>query len=226
VASCNASFAIKERPKHPPQISCSANPGTVQSGTPSSVTCSCSSPDNSADYPVSTSIANWSAGGGRVSGSGNNATLDTAGAAAGPISVTATCTDSRGLSSNGAANVNVENPPPPLQATKLNECGYPNKAKPARVDNACKAALDDYALRLQRDSDARGVIVGNRGATEKAKNVAAQRAANVKDYMVKEKGIDASRIEIRTGSADAMSTEQWILPAGATFSGAGTEVVP
>jgi len=223
-ASCKASFTVKERPKNPPQASCSANPTTVQSGTPSTVTCACSSPDNSADYPVSVSFTNWSSSGGKVAGSGDSATLDTAGASAGPITVTATCTDSRGLTSNGTANVNVENPPPPPQASKLNECTYVNKAKPARVDNACKAALDDYALRLQREADSKGVIVGNKTAKEKGKDLAGQRAANVKDYMTKEKGIDPARLETRSGGADANTTEQWIVPAGATFNQAGTMV--
>lgn len=224
-ASCNTSFTVKERPKNPPQISCSANPRTVQSGTPSTVTCTCSSPDNSADYPVTVEIANWSASAGKATGSGNTATVDTAGAPAGPITVSATCTDSRGLTANGTANVNVENPPPPPEASKLNECAYPNKAKPARVDNACKAALDDFALRLQRDADAKGVIVGNKAAKEKG-NVAGQRAANAKAYLTSGesgKGIDPARIETRTGSADSATTEQWIVPAGATFNQAGTQ---
>ena len=34
--------------------------------------------------------------------------------------------------------------------------------------------------------------------------------------------IDASRIEARTGTAGTMTSEQWIVPAGATFPGAGT----
>ncbi len=224
-ASCNTSFTVKERPKNPPQVSCSANPSTVQSGTPSTITCSCSSPDNSADYPVTASITNWSSSAGKVSGSGNSATLDTAGAAPGPITVTATCTDSRNLTANGTANVNVESPPPPPEASKVNECSYTNKAKPARVDNACKAALDDYALRLQRDADAKGVIVGNKSAKEKAKNLAGERAANVKEYMTKEKGIDPARLETRSGGADAASTEQWVVPAGATFNQPGTQPV-
>jgi hypothetical protein len=79
-AQCNATYTVKERPKHPPQISCSANPATVQSGTPSTVTCDCKSPDTAPDYNVTTSITNWSASGGRISGTGNTATLDTAGA--------------------------------------------------------------------------------------------------------------------------------------------------
>ena len=225
-ASCNANFTVKERPKNPPQVSCSANPSTVQSGTPSTVTCTCSSPDNSADYPVSASITNWTASGGKASGSGNTATLDTAGAAAGPITVTATCTDSRNLTGNGTANVNVENPPPPPQASKVNECTFPNKAKPWRVDNACKAALDDYALALQRNSDAKGVIVGNKAAKEKSAKLAGERAANAKAYLTSgeaKQQIDPARIEVRTGSADSATTEEWIVPAGASFNQAGTQ---
>src|SRR5436853_627634 len=45
-ATCTANFTIKEPPKNPPTMSCSANPTTVQSGTPSTITCDCKSPDN------------------------------------------------------------------------------------------------------------------------------------------------------------------------------------
>ena len=223
-ASCRASFSIKERPKNPPQVSCSASPRSVRAGTPSSISCSCSSPDNTADYPVQVSISNWSATGGRISGSGNMATLDTTGAPAGPITATATCTDSRGLSARAAASVNVEVPPPPPQASKLNEIGFARNS--ARVDNTAKAILDDVALRLQREADARAVIVGNADAKElKSTMLAAQRAANAKAYLTKEKGIDPSRIETRTGTAGGMTAEIWMVPAGASFNQPGTEVV-
>jgi outer membrane protein OmpA-like peptidoglycan-associated protein/opacity protein-like surface antigen len=223
-ASCRASFTIKERPKNPPQVSCSANPRSVLAGTPSTITCSCSSPDNAPNYPVRASISNWSATSGRISGSGNTATLDTTGASAGPITAAATCTDSRGLSSRGTASVNVEVPPPPPQATKLNEITF--KRNSARVDNTAKAILDDVALRLQRDADARAVIVGFADPKElKPATLAAERAANAKAYLVKEKGIDASRIEIRTGSGAGMKAEIWFVPAGARFNEPGTTVV-
>ena len=223
-ASCHATFNIKERPKHPPQISCSANPTTVQAGTPSAITCSCSSPDNAPDYPVTTSISNWSATGGSISGSGNTATLDTTGASAGPITATATCTDSRGLSSRATASVNVQVPPPPPQASKLNEINFARNS--ARVDNTAKAILDDVALRLQREADARAVIVGFADPKElKPEKLAAERAANAKEYLTKEKGIDPSRIETRTGSGGGMKAEIWIVPAGASFNQPGTEVV-
>ncbi len=68
-------------------------------------------------------------------------------------------------------------PPPPPQASKLNECEYPNAKKPWRVDNTCKAMLDDVAAKLQQDPDAKLVVVGNADPKEvkhsKHKNLAA-----------------------------------------------------
>jgi hypothetical protein len=127
------------------------------------------------------------------------------------------------LTSNGTATVNVEVPPPPPQASKVNEITF--KRNSARVDNTAKAILDDVALRLQRDADAKAVIVGFQDPKERNKNLAAQRAANAKEYLTKEKGIDPSRIETRTSSAGpGMKAEIWIVPAGATFNEPNTEV--
>ena len=120
----------------------------------------------------------------------------------------------------------VENPPPPPpQASKLNECEYPNVKKPWRVDNTCKAALDDVALKLQQDSEAKLVVVGNADPKEKRKNLAAERALNVKAYISggeAKQNIDPSRIETRIGNAGTATSEHWIVPAGATFPGAST----
>src|SRR4029077_20467953 len=64
--------------------------------------------------------------------------------------------------------------------------------------------------------------------TEKRKNLAAERAVNSKAYITggeAKLGIDPSRIETRTGSAATMTAEYWIVPAGGTFSEAGTQAV-
>ncbi len=223
-ASCTANFAVKEPPKNPPQVSCSASPSTVQTGTPATITCSCTSPDN-----VPVTVGGWTSSGGSISGSGNSATLNTAGTSAGPITISATCTDSRGLTASTSSTVTIENPPPPPpappQASKLNECAYPNVNKPWRVDNTCKAALDDVALSLQKDSDAKLVVVGNAEPKEKRKNLAGERAVDVKAYISggeAKQNIDPSRIETRTGNAGTATSEQWIVPAGATFPNAST----
>lgn len=220
-ASCTSNFTVKEPPKNPPQMSCSANPTTVQTGSPSTITCTCTSPDN-----VPVTVGGWTSSGGSISGNGNSASLNTTGAPAGTVTVNATCTDSRGLTASSSSSVNVENPPPPPpQSSKLNECEYPNKNKPWRVDNTCKAMLDDVALRLQQDQEAKLIVVGNADPKEKRKNLAAERAVDVKAYISggeAKQNIDPSRIETRTGNAGTMTSEQWIVPAGATFANAGS----
>jgi hypothetical protein len=222
--TCSANFTVKEPPKNPPTMSCTANPTSVQTGTPVTVTCTCSSPDG-----VPVTVGGWTASGGSVAGSGNVATLTTTGASPGTITVSATCTDSRGLTGNASAPVTVENPPPPPpKASKLSQCDFPNKNKPWRVDNTCKAILDDVALRLQQEPDAKLVIVGNAEPTEKRKNLAAERAVDSKAYLSggeAKQSIDPSRIETRTGSGGTKTAEYWVVPAGATFDTTGTEPV-
>jgi hypothetical protein len=223
-ASCTANFTVKEPPKNPPTMSCSASPASVQAGTSSTLTCNCTSPDG-----VPVTVSGWTATGGSVSGSGGTATLDTTGASAGPITVSATCTDSRSLTTSSSSQVNVEvPPPPPPQASKLSQCDFPNVNKPWRVDNTCKAILDDVAKNLQQNADNKLVIVGNAEPTEKRKNLAAERAVDSKAYLTggeAKQGIDPSRIEVRTGSGGTKTAEYWVVPAGATFSGEGAQPV-
>src|SRR5277367_2696604 len=226
-ATCTANYTVKEPPKNPPTMSCSANPSSLQTGGSSTITCTCTSPDS-----VPVTVSAWTASSGTVSGDGNTGTLNTTGANPGPVTVGATCTDSRGLSTQASTQVNVENPPPPPpQASKLTDCDFANMAKikkPWRVDNECKGKLDDVAKNLQQNADNKLVIVGNAEPTEKRPNLAAERAVNSKAYLTggeAKLGIDPSRIECRTGSAGTMSAEYWIVPAGGTFSEAGTQPV-
>jgi hypothetical protein len=100
--------------------------------------------------------------------------------------------------------------------------------KPWRVDNECKAILDDVAKNLQQNLDNRLVIVGNAEPTEKRPNLAAERAVNSKAYLSggeSKLGIDPTRIETHTGSAGTKTAEYWVVPAGATFSAPGTTPV-
>ena len=46
---------------------------------------------------------------------------------------------------------------------------------------------------------------------------AAMRAVNTKDYLVKEKGIDPSRISVATSATDGQKVEDYLVPAGANF---------
>jgi outer membrane protein OmpA-like peptidoglycan-associated protein len=216
-ANCSASFTVREPPRNPPTISCSTSPSTVRAGQPVTITCTGQSPDN---RPLTYSFV---ATAGRLTPQQNQATLDTAGLPAGTVTVTSTVTDDRGLSATTRNTITVEVPPPPPQASRLNEIQFRDRRRPSRVDNEAKAILDDVALRLQREPDARAVIVGNNEANERnGQRVAQQRAVNTKDYLVRQKGIDASRIEVRTGDAGTRSAVIWIVPQGATFDQAGT----
>ena len=227
-ATCTANYTVKEPPKNPPTMSCSASPSSLQAGGSSTITCTCTSPDS-----VPVTVGGWTASSGTVSGSGNTATLNTTGASAGPTTVSATCTDSRGLTAPATTQVTVENPPPPPppQASKLTDCDFENMAKigkPWRVDNECKGKLDDVAKNLQQNADNKLVIVGNAEPTEKRKNLAAERAVNSKAYLTggeAKLGIDPNRIETRTGNGGTKTAEYWIVPGGGTFSGEGTQPV-
>jgi len=227
-ATCAASYTVKEPPKNPPTMTCSASPGSVQAGGSANVTCTCTSPDN-----VPVTVGNWTTTAGTISGSGSNATLNTTGASAGPVTVGATCTDSRGLTAQATTGVTVQNPPPPPPppASKLSDCDFANMGKikkPWRVDNECKGKLDDVAKNLQQNADNKLVIVGNAEPGEKRPNLAGERAVNAKAYLTggeAKLGIDPNRIECRTGSAGTMTDEFWIVPPGSTFPAEGTQLV-
>ena len=212
-ADCTANFTIKQF--DPPTLSCSANPTTVQPGGTATITAQGVSPQN---RPLTYT---FSASSGQISGSGNTATLSTTGAPAGTITITGTVQDDKGQTATCSASVNVEAPPPPPAPKTKTLCSISfdrDKRRPARVDNEAKACLDDVALNLQQQTDATAVLVGEAASDEKgADKLAAQRAVNTKDYLVTEKGIDASRISVRTGTQGNKEVEDYLVPAGATF---------
>jgi outer membrane protein OmpA-like peptidoglycan-associated protein len=218
-AKCDGQqFTVNEPPKHPPTMACSANPKTVRSGDPVTITSEGTNPDN---RPLT---YDWKTSSGHLTDAGATVNLDTAGAPGGPITVSGTVTDDRGLSASCDTTVQVEVPPPPPTASKIGEISFPNKQKPARVDNTAKAILDDVALRLQREPDSKAVVIGYFDPEEKGGiTLAQERAVNTKAYLTEEKGIDSKRIEVRTGTAGGNRAEIYVVPAGATFNVEGTK---
>jgi hypothetical protein len=217
-ASCSTDIRVEEKPHHPPTISCSANPSTIQPGEKSTITSTASSPDN-LDLTYS-----YSATSGQVSGNGPTATFDSTGLQSGSYKVNCTATDSRGDKADGSTNIDVQQPPPPPQATKVGECGY-TKPGVARFDNLCKRVGDDVALRLKNEPNAKVVIVGYADPKEpKAGKLAQSRADLAKAYLG-EKGIDASRGTTRVGQASTEKgsekenrrVEFIFVPEGATY---------
>jgi hypothetical protein len=195
----------------PPKITCSAAPTSLRAGENASISCEAVSPDN---RPVNiTYVAN----GGKLSSNRNQATLDTADTAPGPISVRATAFDDRQLSASTVVTVNVEAPAQAMPtAQKLMELDF--KPSSGYVDNRSKAVLDDVALKLQQDPNLTAVLSGSADAGE-PRSMALQRAQNAMAYLTKSKGIDAQRIQVKAGTEPGRKVEVWTLPAGATLPG-------
>ena len=228
MADCSAPFTIKQF--DPPTVGCSANPSSVNPGDSATITASGMSPQN---RPLTYS---YSSTAGSISGTTGTATLSTAGAAPGTITVTCNVVDDKGQSASQMTTVTVIAPPPPPpppapMASSLCSVSFERDAKrPVRVDNEAKACLDDVALNLQRNSDAKLALVGNEsgkemGKKKKSEKFAAERAVNTKMYLVTDKGIDASRIMVYTGTDDAKTVTTTLIPAGATNPVASDAVV-
>jgi hypothetical protein len=240
-ADASASFTVKQF--EPPTISCSVVPSVIKPGESATLTAVGVSPQN---RPLTYS---YTASAGSITPNGNTATYSSVGAPTGSVSFTCTVTDDKGQSATAAISAGTHGltitapyvPPVPAVSTLCSISFSKDKERPTRVNNEAKACLDEIALDLQKQSDAKAVVVGESNAKEKAKlekeqklakhnkhlvvvDPAAQRAVNTKDYLVKEKGIDASRVSVATGTADDQSVEDYLVPAGATFSVTTTPV--
>jgi hypothetical protein len=222
-ADCTVPFTVKQF--EPPTISCSANPSSLNPGDSSTITAMGVSPQN---RPLTYS---YSASSGQISGTTNTATLATAGAPSGAITVTCNVADDKGQTATTTTTVTVAAPPAPAPKVQtLCDITFDrDQRRPARVDNEAKACLDDVSLNAQRSADASIVVVGNSAdqPVEKGRHhhkaamtpekLAAQRAVNTKAYLVTEKGIDASRISVRTGTKGTNEVDDYLVPAGASF---------
>jgi outer membrane protein OmpA-like peptidoglycan-associated protein len=217
-ATCSADLTVAPKPNQNPVISCATDRSPIMPGERTGITATASDPDND---PLTYS---YTPTGGQIVGTGNKVQFDSTGLQPGSYTVKCSVSDGRGGTADANTNVDVQQPPPPPQATKVGDCGY-TKAGASRFDNACKRVGDDVALRLKNDPNSKLVIVGFADPKEaKSAKIAQERADLAKKYLG-EKGIDASRITTRTGTA---STEKGmekenrrvdfvIVPEGATF---------
>ena len=209
-ASCSANYTIKPLPpKNPPTMSLSASPTDLVTGGSANLSASCSSPDG-----VPVSVANWTSTGGTVSGSGNSATLSTAGLPSGPVTVTATCTDSRGLTGQASTQVTLQNPPPPpvdkaLEARlALHSVYFPTAMPPVKDPNAgllpgqqkiLATLAADYKKYLEAKPNTHLVLEGHadvRGSVPYNQALSERRVARVKSFLV-EQGVPEADVETK-----------------------------
>jgi len=206
-ASCTANFTVKEPPKNPPTMSCSADPMNLPAGRPANISCNCTSPDN---QPVT--VSGWTATGGSVSGSGSTATLNTTGASPGPITVSASCSDPRGLSTQASTRVTVENPPPPPQPSALEirlalhsiyfVTAQPTVANPkggllASQQQTLIVLASDFVKYLQIKPDAHLILTGHadkRGSIPYNQALSERRVARTKEFLIAH-GVPEANIE-------------------------------
>jgi outer membrane protein OmpA-like peptidoglycan-associated protein len=212
--TCSANFLVKEPPKNPPAMSCSANPSSLQAGATVSISCDCTSPDK-----MQVNVSGWNATGGTVSGTGNNATLNTAGAAPGPITVSATCTDSRGLSNSATTQVTIEAPPAPSPQEKELEArlalhsiyfptGLPAVANPksglvTSQQKTLLALAGDFVKYLQSKPDAKLILEGHadpRGSAAYNQALSERRVERTRSFLV-DNGVPAGNIETKAFGA-------------------------
>jgi outer membrane protein OmpA-like peptidoglycan-associated protein len=210
-ASCSANYTVKPLPpKNPPTISCSASPSTLDVGGTATVTCNASSPDG-----VPVTVSNWTSTSGTINGSGNTGTLNTAGAAPGAVTVSATATDTRGLTAQGSTQLTLQNPPPPPVSPEiialeerlaLHSIYFPTGQPSAKslkgglVPSQQKTLLalaTDFKKYLESKPDAHLILEGHadvRGSDAYNQTLSERRVAAVKSFLV-ENGIPEANID-------------------------------
>jgi outer membrane protein OmpA-like peptidoglycan-associated protein len=144
----------------------------------------------------------WTSGAGRISGDTATAKLDTTGMKEGDCTpVTVRVSDGRGGTAEASTRVCVKQPEKKAEATTLcTSSGFPRNL--SRLNNVDKACLDDVASRLKADPRARVVVIGHADSKERYPEVIGRtRAEAVKSYLVKDRGIEESRITAKSAGA-------------------------
>jgi outer membrane protein OmpA-like peptidoglycan-associated protein len=225
--SCAANFTVKPLPpKNPPTMSISASPMSVPAGGTVNLSANCTSPDG-----VPVTVSPWTSVGGTVSGTGGSATLNTAGVSPGAIAVSASCTDSRGLSAQASTEVMVENPPPPPPPppaeppievtearlalhsiyfpTSMPQIENPNAGLVASQQQTLVALAADFKKYLESKPEARLLLEGHadpRGHAKYDQKLSERRVDCVKSFLV-EQGIPKDNIDTKAYGALHALTE-------------------
>lgn len=224
VADASTTFTLKEPPKNPPTASCSASPSSAQIGATVSINCTCTSPDG-----VPVSVSNFSATSGTISGSGNSATLNTTGAQAGTITISASCSDQRGLSTQATTSVSLENPPPPQVSPEVKQLearlslhsvyfataqptvAHPNGGLVLSQQRTLEALATDFKKYLESKPDAHLILQGHadkRGSAAFNQALSERRVNSTKNFLVQH-GVPEANIETKAfGSEQNLTADQ------------------
>lgn len=187
---------IQPPPNGNPNVSCEIERSEVLPGERVGVRAVGSDPDGD------TLTFEWSTTAGSVVGTGPSVTFDSTGMTT-PASATITvrASDGRGGSAEATCPVHTGAAPTPTpEPVVCVSGGFPRNL--ARLNNVDKACLDDVATRLRQDPRSRVIIVGHADSGERNPEVIArQRAEATRNYLVNERGVDASRVTTRSAAA-------------------------
>jgi hypothetical protein len=216
-ASCTANLTVQPKPAPPPPtMTCTADRSTVLAGERAEITA------NVNDASGTAIRFTWQTNGGQIFGSGSIVQLDTSGLTPGIYTVTGRAENELHSACDCTAAITVQAPPAAPQASKVSACDFAPGS--AGADNVCKRNLDDVAVRLQSDPRSKVVLVGSADLKEpRAAKLAGERTASCQKYLQEKKGVDASRVEVRSAAGVAgASTENRrvdivFVPDGASY---------
>ena len=174
---------------------------------------------NASDPDGDTLTYAWTTSAGRTVGEGANVTLEPGCLPAGTdVTVTVTVNDGHDHSASASRHVLIEAKPKPQTVTRsVGPFPSVRVGGGTRLNNIDKSVLDDMATRLRQDPGSRLLVVGHAEKGEPKPDVLSRkRAEAVKAYIVKERGIDASRIITRgAGAGGGRRAELTFVPDGA-----------
>jgi len=188
----------------PPTLSCRAERTSVRVGESVRLFADVNDPDGD-DLTVS-----WNTQAGTLSPrEGETVTWSSQGVRPGRGPITVRVDDGYGGTADCQLTITVTAPPPPPQPTLLTFGCAEFPSGNTRIDNRCKAILDDVALQLRQNARATAVITGHSdstGSEEVNNRMSLERADNAETYLVDTHGLSGSRIETGTaGSSEPIA---------------------
>lgn len=188
----------------PPTISCRAERTTVRVGESVRLFADVNDPDGD-DVTVT-----WDTQAGSINPrQGETVTWSSQGVRPGRGPIVARVSDGYGGTADCELTLTVEAAPPPSQPTILTFSCSEFPSGNTRIDNRCKAILDDVALQLRQNPRATALITGHSdaaGSDEVNDAISQERADNAETYLVDTHGITGNRIETTSaGSSEPIA---------------------
>lgn len=185
----------------PPTISCRAERTSVRVGESVRLFADVNDPDGD-DVTVT-----WNTQAGSINPrQGETVTWSSQGVRPGSGPVTARVSDGYGGTADCQLTLTVTAPPPPAEPTLLTFSCAEFPSGNTRIDNRCKAILDDVALQLRQNPRATAVVTGHSdsaGSDEVNNRMSLERADNAETYLVDTHGINGNRIDTATAGSSS-----------------------